>query len=76
VFLDYQAYFLDTISPVSSSNNSFGSAAAAGSVLTGPVDGVPVDVIELVCSTIWIMVLEIASDDVYLLCYKNLFNYF
>jgi hypothetical protein len=52
VFLDYQAYFLDTISPVSSSNNSFGSAAAAGSVFTGPVDGVPVDVIELVCSTI------------------------
>jgi len=69
--LDYQAYFLDTISPVSSSNNSFGSAAAAGSVLTGSVDGVPVDLIDMVCSTIWIMVLEIAYDDVYLLFLKK-----
>ena len=56
--MDYQAYFLDTISPVSSSNNSFGSAAATGSVLTGPVEGVPVDLIELVCSTILAKVLK------------------
>jgi hypothetical protein len=70
VFYDH-AYFLETISPVSSSNNSFGSVTGAASVVTGPVDGVSVDLIELVCSTILSRGLEIQSDDVNLLCYKK-----